>query len=99
MTLPGGADCREGLAHSFVRIGEVVRVQADVELGQVEAEDLHARAEVGEPAVCDSLSAVRPQAAVDQLEVGEEVGGRAVAGRPSTSASPSRCQTKESLRR
>ena len=54
-------------------------MEANVELGDVEAEDLDATAQAGEPPVRDPLAAVRAQAAVDDLEVGHELVGPPVA--------------------
>ena len=100
VALPGCTHRAKRLAHALARLGEVRRVQPHVELRQVEAEHLDARPQVGEPAVGDPLPAVRAQAAVDEVEVGEQLGGRRDSRPgPSASVSPSRCQTNESLRR
>src|SRR5581483_6270259 len=61
------------------RPAQLPRVQANVELGEVEAEELDPSPELGEAAICEPLAAVRAQAPVDQLEVGEQPGGRVVA--------------------
>ena len=60
---------------ALVRGGELVRVQAHVELGDVEAEQLDAAAQVGERAVRDAGAAIGAQARVHQLEVGEQRAG------------------------
>ncbi len=59
--------------------GQLLGVEADVELGHVEAEELDPPAEAGKPPVGDSLSPVRAQAAVDDVEVGLELLGPPVA--------------------
>ena len=75
-----GAHGAERLVHALVGRRELVRVHADVELGDVEAEQLDAAAQVGERAVGDARAAVGAQARVHQLEVGEQP-GRVVVGR------------------
>ena len=66
-----------------------LRVLAEVEGGQVEAEHLDLADQPGQPAVRQAGAAVRPQALLDQAQVGDElfdalVGGRAgqVVGAP-----------------
>ena len=59
---------------------QLVRVQAHVELRDVEAEQLDAPAQVGERPVGDARAAVGAQARVHQLEVGEQLVGVGVAG-------------------
>ena len=51
----------------------------DVELGDVEAEDLHATPEPRQTAVGNPLAAVRPQRRVDHFEIGHELVHVAVA--------------------
>jgi hypothetical protein len=58
---------------------EVVRVHADVELGQVEAEELDAPAQSRQPPVRDPGTAVRAEALVEKLEVGRKRGRGGVA--------------------
>src|SRR5438105_3375118 len=55
------------------------RVQPDVELREVEPEDLDAPPEIGQTAVGDPGSPIRPQAAVENGEIGGELVRRAVA--------------------
>ena len=52
---------------------KLVRVEAHVELGEVEAEELDAAAQRRERAVGDALAAIGPQAAVEQLEIGAQL--------------------------
>ncbi len=66
-------DDLQRLAHTVGLSGEVPRVHADVELGDVEPEQLDAPTQRGEPAVGDPLSAMCAQRRVDDLEVGHEL--------------------------
>ena len=93
----GGAAAANVCARALVGCREVARVHAHVELREVEAEELDAAAQRGEAAVGDPRAAVRAQAAVDHVEVGEQSSPSVAAA--SAVASPSRCQTNESLRR
>ena len=68
---------RERFANAVVRLAHAGDVDAQVELRQVQPEDLHTAAEEGEPPVGDPLAAVRPQAGVDQVELAEQLVGRA----------------------
>ena len=61
------------LAHAIGLCGEVARVYADVELGDVEPEQLDAPTQRGEPAVRDSFAAMCAQRRVDDLEIGHEL--------------------------
>src|SRR5437899_9830270 len=53
-------------------------MQADVELREVESEDLDAPTEIGETSVGDPGSPIRPEAAVDDGQIGGELVRRAV---------------------
>ena len=52
---------------------ELVRVESHVELGDVEAEDLDAPAQIRQRAIGDACAAIGPQARVHQLEIGEQL--------------------------
>ena len=54
---------------------QLVGVQADVERRQVEAEQLDPASQRREAAVCEPAAPVLAQAAVDELELGEEATG------------------------
>ena len=68
------------LEQALVRLPDRARVDAQVELGQVEAEQRDAGAEIREAAVRDAGAAVLAQAPVDQVELGQQVVGRRVVG-------------------
>ena len=59
---------------------QVLRVQTQVECRNVKAEQLHATAKRGQLAVRDPSASVLAEAAVEQIEVGSEVGRRPVSG-------------------
>ena len=96
--LAHGAERR---VRALVRRLELVRVQAHVELRDVEAEQLDAPAQVGQRAVGDARAAVGAQARVHQLEVGEQRVGvvRRRARALRSSRFSRRLPTKLSLRR
>jgi hypothetical protein len=67
-----GDGCRDP-AHAFVRLDEVARVRAHVELGEMQAEELDPAAQRRECPVGDARTAVRAQAPVDDREIVREV--------------------------
>ena len=81
MTLTGPRDGREGAPRLRGRAAELLGVQPDVELRQMEPEELDPAAEGGQPSVGEPCAPVRPQAAVDDVEVGRKLGRRGVAAR------------------
>ena len=76
---PGARDGGEGLAHALVGLRDVARVEPHVEPGDVEPEELDARAQPREPAVREALAAVRAEAPVDHVEIRGELVRRGVA--------------------
>ncbi len=60
---------------------EVLRMQPHVELGDVEAEQLDPSPQRRQPAPCDPGAAVRPQARIDERQVGRKLVRRQVAVR------------------
>ena len=66
------ADSAERRERALVGLGELVRVQAHVELRDVKAEQLDAPAQIGQVPVGNARAAVGAQARVHQLEVGEQ---------------------------
>ena len=70
--MPGacGGSAVEQFAHAFVGL---VRMNAQVELGEVQAEDLDATPKRRECAVGDSCAAMGPEAAVEQLQICGEI--------------------------
>ena len=77
MPVAGARDGGERSARRRRRPREITRVQSHVELGQVEPEHLDPAPERRQPAVREPRAAVRAQAAVDDLEVGESSAGDA----------------------
>ena len=59
-------------------LAHVLRVNAQVERGHVQSEDLYPRAEVGESAVGDTSGAVRAERGIDAGQVVRELVGVAV---------------------
>ena len=100
MLRAGVADGAERRVCALVRLGELVRVQAHVELRDVEPEQLDAPPQIGEVPVGDARPAVGTQARVHQLEVGQQAAASSYAGSPLASSRFSRrLPAKLSLRR
>ncbi len=65
-----GGDGMERASHSRRGIAKLGRMEAGVELGDVEAEELDPPAKTGQTPVRDPAAPVRAQAAVDDVEIG-----------------------------
>ncbi len=68
-------DRGEDLAGPLARRAQLAGVEADVELGQMEAEELDPPLDSGEPSGGDAVAAVGLEAAAEHREVGEQLGG------------------------
>ena len=77
MTLLQPRRGRERLDEPRVALAHRAGVRPQVELRQVQPEDLDPAPQRRKPAVGDACAAVRPQARVEQLELGEQLVGRA----------------------
>ena len=92
--LQRGRRCASVSQELRVALAHGTRVRPQVELREVQAEDLDAAAQRCEPAVGDPRTAVGAQAAVEQVELVEQI------ARPTRSRRPrSRCQIEVSRRR
>ena len=80
MLLPRARDRRDRRAEPLGAGAQLAGVDADVELRELEPEELDAAPQRRQPTVRHPVCAAGPQAAVEEVEIGGEVGGRCVAG-------------------